>query len=191
MQAQSRRVILTILLLVGLYAVSANESEVFGCNFPRLNWLSPFYYSWSPNSNVHVFIDSRFNPTDRSQLAQGIINWSLWSDADCSGVTFYGFDTMDMSGIGMADLPPDNTVWVISQSTRDGGIADGPQRRSGGFPNERIIAQKIRLNPSASNAPQFAWWAFISAHETGHSFALLEQAGNPLGGARFSDGWSP
>jgi hypothetical protein len=159
---QSTRVILSISFVLAFYTFSGNRAEVLGCNFPPLNWVSPDFYSWAPNSNVHVFIDSRYNETDRSQLAQGLTNWSFWSGADCSGVTFYGFDSMDMSEISAEDMPPANTVWIISQPTTYGGVADGPLRR-GGTP-ERVIAQKIRINTSASNAPQYAWFVILQAN---------------------------
>lgn len=151
MKPQYRRVIFCVCLLVGLYAISANDFE--GCDFPH---VSPFYSgleSWRPGSTVHVFIDSRFtNETVRSQLAQGLLDWSLWSEnfpyGDCSGVTFYGFDTMDMSGIGRGDPPPANTVWVISQTPDDGNISDSQFLRSTDV-QHRIIGHKIRINPNA------------------------------------------
>ncbi|HXI22754.1 MAG TPA: hypothetical protein VNG71_02685 [Pyrinomonadaceae bacterium] len=101
MKLRSKRVIFGIGLLVVLYAIGAYESEVAGCDFPPMTlWYRTYMDSWQPGSTVHVFIDSRFNDaTVRAQLAQGFLNWSLWSEADCSGVTFYGFDTMDMSGL--------------------------------------------------------------------------------------------
>jgi hypothetical protein len=86
---------------------------------------------------------------------------------------------MDMSGIAVSDLPAANTVWVISETTVDAGnpppgpISDNA-RRVGGFPVQRVIAQKIRIRPTASNDSNYAWFTFISAHETGHAFALSE-----------------
>src|SRR6266568_6774810 len=102
MKPQSARAIVTILLLIAAYVVSADKFNVSAqsCNFPALTtWDRIFYDSWWPGSTVHVFIDDRFNETDRIMLSHGIQNWSLYSDVDCSGVTFYGFETMDFSGI--------------------------------------------------------------------------------------------
>jgi hypothetical protein len=75
MKPQSVRRAFAMFLLVGLYAVGGTGSEVFACDIPPMTaWYRIFLDSWQPNSNVHVFIDSRFNTTDRSQLAQGLIN---------------------------------------------------------------------------------------------------------------------
>jgi|ERR1041384_7676777 hypothetical protein len=121
MTPQSQRLVFAAVVFVAFYVIGSYESEVFGCDFPPMSWQRIFYDSWRPDSSIHVLIDSRFNETDKSQLAQGLINWSFWSDANCSHVTFYGFETMDMSGIAVSDLPPENTVWIISETTVDAG----------------------------------------------------------------------
>ena len=105
-------------------------------------------------------------------LAHGIQNWNLWSDADCSGVTFYGFETMNFSGVPYDELPPANTVWVVLEAPASGAGASGQRRHGGVFPLERVIAQKIRVNPSNPNIPSIWYYSYVSSHETGHAFAL-------------------
>ena len=112
MKPQFTRAVVTIFLLIAIYAVSTDKFNVSAqsCTFPALtDWYRIFYDSWSPGSTVHVFIDDRFSEVDRNMLAHGIQNWNLWSDADCSGVTFYGFETMNFSGVAYDDMPPANT----------------------------------------------------------------------------------
>jgi len=90
---QFTRAVVTILLLIAIYVLSANKFNVSAqsCDFPALtSWYRIFYDSWRPGSTVQVFIDDRFNETDRNQLIHGIQNWNLYSDVDCSGVTFDG-----------------------------------------------------------------------------------------------------
>ncbi len=122
MKPQFTRAVVTILLFIAAYAVSADKFNVSAqsCDFPALTtWDRIFYDSWWPGSSVHVFVDDRFNETDRTQLIHGIQNWSLYSDVDCSGVTFYGFETMNFSGIPTAQMPPDYTVWVVKEPCPD------------------------------------------------------------------------
>jgi hypothetical protein len=119
-----------------------------------------------------VFIDDRFNETDRLMLIHGIQNWSLWSDADCSGVTFYGFETMNFAGVPYSEMPPDYTVWVVLETPSDGAGGSGQRRVGGVFPLQRVIAQKIRVNPANPNIPGIAYYSYVSAHEVGHAFAL-------------------
>jgi hypothetical protein len=170
---------LIFFLFVVFYGVTT--IPVKGCQFPL---IVPFDYllydSWFPGARVHVYIDSRFPVDVRSQLAHGLSNWSAASLVDCSDVTFWGFDTMDMSGIPYAQMPPDSTVWVVSQAPDDGHAASGPMS-VGQFPEgPRVIAQKIFVDPATSNHPFYVsinWGVYATAHETGHAFALLESLG--------------
>ncbi|HXM49902.1 MAG TPA: hypothetical protein VN956_18820 [Pyrinomonadaceae bacterium] len=175
MKPQFARAVVTILLLIAAYAISADKFNVSAqsCDFPALTtWDRIFYDSWWPGSTVHVFVDDRFNETDRTQLIQGIQNWNLYSDLDCSGVTFYDFETMNFSGVPSGQLPPDNTVWVVLETPIDGAGASGQRRDSGVFPLQRVIAQKIRVNPANHNIPSIAYYSYVSSHEVGHAFAL-------------------
>lgn len=175
MKPQSARAVVTITLLIATYVVSAEKLNVSAqsCDFPALtSWHRIFYDSWWPGSTVHVFIDNRFNETDRIMLSHGIQNWSLYSDIDCSGVTFYGFETMDFSGVAHSQLPPDNTVWVVLETPSDGAGASGQRRDSGFFPLQRVIAQKIRVNPANPNIPSIWYYSYVASHEVGHAFAL-------------------
>ena len=144
MKPQAMRVIAAVFLLIAFFTIDANESAVYGCDYPALQpWGSLYIYTYEPNANVHVFIDSRWTvSSDRFELAQGIKNWSSYSLADCSGVTFYGFESMDMSGIAPEDLPPAYTVWVIRQDPDVTGIAEGPLVRG---ESGRIVGQKIKI----------------------------------------------
>ena len=146
-----------------------------------------------PNHAVHVFIDSRFNEVDKNHLRQGIENWNLYSNLDCTGVSFYGFETMDFSGIPNNQMPPDYTVWVVSEIPDDNGIATGQRRVGGVPPNQRVVAQKIEINPTKLNLPQYAWFSFYSSHEIGHSFALDDHPTGPnsvMGGAHNDAAWN-
>jgi len=175
---QFTRAVLTIAMLMGTYCVSADRLNVSAqsCDFPALvSWYSIFYYSWRPGATVQVFIDDRFSGTERAQLIHGIQNWSLWSDADCSGVTFYGFETMSFSGVAYSQMPPPDTVWVVLETPIDGAPASGQMRQGGVFPLERVIAQKIRVNPAVCNnasLASIAYYSYVSSHEVGHAFAL-------------------
>ena len=144
---------------------------------------------------MHVYIDSRFPsnaPSNvRAQLIHGISNWSTAGLVDCSNVNFYGFEPMDMSGIPLGELPPDDTVWVVAEATGDGHPASG-QRGYGQFPEGlRVVAQKIIVDPFSSNDPyniNINWGVYATAHETGHAFALLESIGimdTVMSGAHF------
>jgi hypothetical protein len=56
-----------------------------------------------------------------------------------------------------------------------GTTADGPMRHGGVFPLERVIAQKIRVNPAVCNNPSNAsigLYSYVTSHEVGHAFAL-------------------
>lgn len=176
MKPQYTRAAMTILLLIAAYAVSAARFNLSAqsCNFPALSpWYLILFDSWWPGSTVHVFIDDRFNETDRIMLIHGIQNWNLWSDADCSGVTFYGFETMDFSGIGGSQMPPASIVWVVKEPCPDGALACGQMRHGGGFfPLDRVIAQKIRVDPANHNIPSIAYYSYVASHEVGHAFAL-------------------
>jgi hypothetical protein len=151
---QFSRVVCTVFLLIVCYAISAHESAVHACDFPPLlpwNYLSGSTYA--NNFHVSVFIDTAFEEQDRAKLALGLTNWALWSAADCSGWTIDSIDTMNMSGIDLNDLPPPHTVWIIKQATTFGGIADGPLTKSGGvWPFQRVVGQKIRINPNSDFA---------------------------------------
>lgn len=178
MKPQFTRTVVTIVLLIATYAVSADKFNVAAqsCDFPGLvPWYSIFFYSWRPGATVHVFIDNRFSGTERAQLIYGIQNWSLYSGLDCSGVTFYGFETMNFSGVAYGQLPPDDTVWVVFETPNDGATASGQTRQGGVFPLERVIAQKIRVNPAVCNNPSLAsiaLYSYVASHEVGHAFAL-------------------
>jgi hypothetical protein len=79
---QYTRAAMTILLLIAAYVVSADRFNVSAqsCNFPAVYpWYSILFNSWWPGSTVHVFIDDRFNETDRIMLIHGIQNWNLYS----------------------------------------------------------------------------------------------------------------
>lgn len=202
MKPQFTRFITAIFFLITIYAVSGDRSSVLaqGCDFPYMSpWYRILYDSWWPNSSVHVFIDSRFNQTDRDQLTLGVQSWNLWSNADCSGVTFYGFEPMDMSGIAVPDMPPANTIWVILETTVNittpapGPQSSGQLRVGGTFPFERVIAQKIRINPPTPNHPEYAYFSFFTSHEIGHGFALLDHPWGPnsvMGGPRNDAVWN-
>lgn len=146
------------------------------CGFPALvEWYSIFFYSWEPGATVHVFVDDRFSETERSQLIHGIQNWNIWSTADCSNVTFYGFENMNFSGVAYEQLPPDYTVWVVFEAPSNGAPASGQMRQGSGFPLERVIAQKIRVNPNVcnnTNLANIAYYSYVSSHEAGHAFAI-------------------
>lgn len=181
MKPQFARSLFVIFLLIVISAVSADKFTVSAqtCDFPNLSpWYRIFLDSWTPNSSVHVFMDSRFNPVDRNQLFIGINNWNFYSGMDCSGVSFYGFDSMDMSGITYNQMPPSNTVWVILEAPNDNAAASG-QRVTGGFPIPRVIAQKIRINPNVTNRPWLADFSYFASHEVGHGFALAEFGTGP------------
>jgi len=161
---QFTRAVVTILLLIGSYAVSADKFNVSAqsCDFPNLvPWYSIFFYSWRPGATVQVFIDDRFSGTEREQLIHGIQNWGLYSDFDCSGVTFYGFETMGFSGVPDGQMPPDDTVWVVRETPDDGASASGQMRQGGVFPLQRVVAQKIRVNPAVCNNPGLASIAMV------------------------------
>lgn len=177
MKPQFTRAVLTIVMLIITFAVSGNLNvSAQSCDFPGLtSWYLIFYDSWEPGATVQVFIDDRFSETERIQLSHGIQNWSLYHDADCSGVTFNGFETMDMSEVGASEMPPTYTVWVIRQATQSGGAASGQRRVGGTFPFERVVAQKILINPSVCNdqaLAALAYYSYLTSHEVGHAFAL-------------------
>jgi len=95
---QFTRAVLTIILLVATYALSAEQLNVSAqdCTFPKVSiWSYILFDSWEPGATAHVFVDNRFNEIDRNQLIHGIQNWNLYSFIDCSDVTFFGFETMD------------------------------------------------------------------------------------------------
>lgn len=196
MKPQFTRVAATILLLIATYAASADKFSVSaqGCDFPFLDaWNGAYFDSWFPDHAVHVFIDSRFNEVDKSHLIRGIQNWNLYSDLDCTGVSFYGFEAMDFSGIPNSQMPPDYTVWVVFEQPDDNAIATGQRRVGGVFPNQRVVAQKIEINPTKLNLPQYAWCSFYTSHEIGHSFALTDYPTGPnsvMGGAQNDAAWN-
>lgn len=174
-----RPVVMTLFLL----AVQVVSPEVFdlsakACDFPNMTWSNLFSNSWEPNASVHVYIDQAFDSVDRAQLATGILNWNFYKDADCSGVEFYGFDTMDFSQIPTSQLPPDYTVWVVRQNCPltqyfiDGNpVLDGqgnpmyvvPQActdKRADPPFGRVTAQKIRISLATNNIPSQALLIF-------------------------------
>jgi hypothetical protein len=145
MKAPRTRVPFIIFLLMATFVVIGSNLIVSAqdCIYPTV-WPWPKTNSWWPDHTVHVLIDDRFNEVDRLQLTQGFVNWSLWESADCSYVTFYGFETMNFSGVPYAQMPPDYTVWVVQENPKDGAAASGERRFGGGFyPLDRVIAQKI------------------------------------------------
>lgn len=78
MKPQFTRVITAIFFLIAIFAISGDKFSVSAqsCDFPRMYpWYRLLYDSWWPDSHVHVFIDSRFNQTDRNQLIIGVQNW--------------------------------------------------------------------------------------------------------------------
>src|SRR6185436_17197621 len=112
-------------VLVALLLSTSIASAQPTCSYPPAvtPWWAAYYYSWVPGTSLDVFIDESFSETDRDQLIHGIENWNLWSVADCSNVTFYGFESMHFVESHNTQMPPNYTVCVKRETTSDGAPA--------------------------------------------------------------------
>jgi len=173
--------ILAFLVLI-IYSVSAPPAlaDLPMCVPPPVAspWYEAFRYSWVPGASVHVFIDDVYVDSDRSHMIHAfeMFNWN--SGNDCSGVSFYGYESKNFSDIDLEAMPPDNTLWVRRQATDDGAPAQTEFSFNGALNivGPRTIAAKVKIKPTITNTVNVAYFAGVIAHEVGHTFGLLDAA---------------
>lgn len=121
-------------------------------------------YSWPANTSVTVKIDDGWGETDRQAFANGMAKWN--GQANCSGVTFSGFQTQHFTDYSAA--PPDRTVYWQKDDPLNG--------YNGGvyyhISNNRIRAVRVKILPSVANIADGSYFVYLGSHELGHTFAL-------------------
>ena len=95
--------------LVFVILPMANKSVEAQITCPSIKYLSPIPgFSWYKGTTVTVKIDSNWNPSERSAIANGN---RKWNDFNCSGVEFVDFSEKTYTTSEYDNHPPNGFVY--------------------------------------------------------------------------------
>jgi hypothetical protein len=129
--------------------------------------------SWPQGKTIAVMAQDLFPPEDVLKISQGIKSWNSYNTDNCSGITFAD---ATRSSFLITDSIPDYTIRVIKRSPQTGTVA-AIFRRKGA--DGRLLNADILIVPEYSPSGM----TFLGAHETGHTFGLMNCNSCPLGTA--------
>ena len=161
---QSGLIVFCVLFIIFTRSGASVSSQVPDCAVPpHYPGYPPPNMSWPYGSTVTVKIDDTWtNASDRNAFRAGIEKWN--GAANCSGVTFVGFQTQHFTDYEAA--PPTNTVYWQRKS--DLGVR---MHYHPGTPL-RVRAARVGLLPEFVNQYNNTFFVYLGTHEIGHTFGM-------------------
>ena len=148
----------------------ANKSVEAQITCPNLKYLSPIPgWSWHKDTEVTVKIDSNWNSSERSAIANGN---GKWNDFNCSGVEFVDFGEKTYTLSEYDNHPPNGFVYWQRIDPVNGGFAGGVFHKLD--LQDRTIGARIKIHPNLQNTESGTHFIWLGAHEIGHTFNLAD-----------------
>lgn len=147
---------------------TANKSVEAQITCPNIKYLSPIPgVSWTKDTTVTVKIDSNWNQSERSAIANGN---RKWNDFNCSGVTFVDFSERTYTTSEYEDHPANGFVYWQRIDPQNHGFNGGVFHKLD--LQNRTIAARIKIHPDLQNTESGTHYIWLGAHEIGHTFNL-------------------
>ena len=138
-----------------------------GCVQPTYSHQPIHVNSWLVGTQVSVQIDDFFTSDQKAGLEAGNRGWNNATLILCSGVRFLHFDHVFMQSY--TETPPAGELWWQRDDPKTGFNAGVfAEIGFGGW----VEAGRIKVHPSAPNAAQGTYYAYLGSHEVGHTFNL-------------------
>jgi hypothetical protein len=148
----------------------ANKSVEAQIICPNIKYLGPIPgFSWHKDTEVTVKIDSNWNPTEQSAIANGN---RKWNDFNCSGVKFVDFSEKTYATSEYDNHPPNGFVYWQRIDPQNNGANGGVFHKLD--LQDRTIAARIKIHPNLQNTESGTHYIWLGAHEIGHTFNLAD-----------------
>lgn len=91
----------------------SNAVDAQGCSTPPSGTIGGG--AWARDKPIQIRVDSKYPESDRKALESGTIKWH---GGNCSGVTFHGFQSLDMPDYDA--VPPNFHLWFQKDDPKNG-----------------------------------------------------------------------
>jgi hypothetical protein len=146
-------------------------AQTIQCCDPQLK--PPSAEKWSSNLTVTVTISRDFTDTERQLIEDAFRDWNGFKLADCTNVTFIGFEFSDNPPV----MGASNTHWVFY-------MPDNPDPGDTGVARNNFfnVSARTSLNGQIRTVNDKANWILsVMRHEIGHTFGLADTWNCPEG----------